>query len=120
MITTLADEPDEQPPAFLIANVYVPGNKSETVVLIPVPCVSIAPGFLISVHVPDEGNPLNMTLPVDIEQSGCVLVPITGAPGLAFTVRVYVAEAAAQGAPSGLFVVRVITIVLPASNGAGV
>ena len=42
-----------------------------------------APGFLVRVHVPDEGRPLRATLPVGTAQVGCVLVPTTGAVGAA-------------------------------------
>ena len=45
---------------------------------------------------------------------------MVGTAGSAFTVRVYVATAAAQGAPEGLSVVMVIVTVLPASPAAGV
>jgi hypothetical protein len=48
------------------------------------------------------------------------MVPIAGGEGKAFTLREYVAVAAAQGVPSGLFVVTVIITVLPASPAAGV
>lgn len=44
----------------------------------PVP--AIAPGFMVQFP---EGNPLNNTLPVAIEQVGCVVVPIAGAEGVA-------------------------------------
>lgn len=40
------------------------------------------PGFLVSVQVPD-GKPLNDTEPVANVQVGCVIVPITGAVGVA-------------------------------------
>lgn len=37
----------------------------------------------VRVHVPAEGNPFNITLPVDIAQLGDVIVPIVGAAGVA-------------------------------------
>ena len=40
------------------------------------------PGVRIRVHVPVDGNPVNITLPVDTVQVGWLMVPITGAPGL--------------------------------------
>ena len=40
------------------------------VVLIPVPVVTTAPGFLVSVQVPLAGNPLTITLPVATAQVG--------------------------------------------------
>jgi hypothetical protein len=48
------------------------------------------------------------------------IVPITGAAGIAFTVKEYVATPAAHGEPSGLFVVPVIITILPPSAIAGV
>ena len=44
--------------------------------------VLISPsGELIKVHVPDAGNPLNATLPVELVQVGWVIVPMSGAVG---------------------------------------
>ena len=40
----------------------------------------IAPGLMV--QLPD-GKPLNTTLPVDTAQVGCVIVPTTGAVGVA-------------------------------------
>ena len=74
----------------------------------------------VIVQSPDAGRLLSTTLPVGSAQDGCVIVPGTGAAGRAFTVRVYVADAAAQGVPRGLLVVTVITTVLPASAAVGV
>ena len=48
---------------------------------VPVPVEVTAPGFLVSVHVPEEGRPLRATLPVGTAQVGWVLVPTTGAAG---------------------------------------
>ena len=39
------------------------------------------PGVLVKVHVPDDGKPLNTTLPVDTLHVGCVIVPTVGAVG---------------------------------------
>jgi hypothetical protein len=39
-------------------------------VLVPVPVVVLPPGDLVSVHVPDEGNPVNITPPVPTPQVG--------------------------------------------------
>jgi hypothetical protein len=51
-------------------------------VVVPVPVVVAPPGDLVSVQVPDEGKPLNATLPVATLQVGCVIVPTTGAVGV--------------------------------------
>ena len=39
------------------------------------------------VHDPEAGSPLTSTLPVVIIHVGCVMIPMTGAEGLAFTVN---------------------------------
>ena len=52
------------------------------VVLVPVPVVVTPPGVLVNVHVPDDGNPLNATLPVATLHVGCVMVPTVGAVGV--------------------------------------
>jgi hypothetical protein len=38
-------------------------------------------GLRVRVHVPPEGNPFNVTLPVATEHVGCVIVPTAGADG---------------------------------------
>ena len=38
----------------------------------------VPPGVLVIVQVPDAGSPLNTTLPVGVEQVGCVIIPTTG------------------------------------------
>ena len=87
-MTTSADEPDEHPPALVTTKLYVPAVRPETVVIVPVPFVIIAPGLRINVHVPVAGNPLSSTLPVETVQVRLVIVPIAGTEGNAFTVKV--------------------------------
>jgi hypothetical protein len=41
----------------------------------------VPPGVLVSVQVPDEGSPFNITLPVATLHVGCVIVPTVGAVG---------------------------------------
>jgi hypothetical protein len=120
VITTSADEVDEHPSALVTTKLYVPAVRPETVVTVPVPFVVTAPGLRINVHVPDEGNPLSTTLPVETTQVRLVIFPIAGADGNAFTVRVKVPVAAAQGAPRGLFVVMVMITAFPPSANDGV
>ena len=43
--------------------------------LVPVPV--IPPGLIV--HVPVLGKPLNTTLPVEVIQDGCAMMPTTGA-----------------------------------------
>jgi hypothetical protein len=52
------------------------------VVLVPVPAVLIVPGYRISVQLPEAGNPVSTTLPVDNIHVGAVIVPIAGAGGI--------------------------------------
>ncbi len=91
-----------------------------TCVLVPVPVTVVPPGETVIVHCPAAGKLFSITLPVASEQVGCVIVPGTGEAGIAFTVRVKVAIAAAHGAPKGLSVVTVIKTVFPASATPGV
>ena len=65
----------------------VPIGTPVTVVVVPVPVVVVPPGVLVIVQVPVAGNPLSKTLPVAVKQSVCVILPINGAAGEVFTVR---------------------------------
>lgn len=57
----------------------MPGASPVNVVDEPVPVCVDPPGLTVRVHVPEEGRPVNSMLPVDVEQVGCVILPITGA-----------------------------------------
>ena len=60
----------------------MPADKFETEVVTPVP-VEVAPlGFCVKVHVPLDGKPFKVTLPVETLQVGCVIVPTEGAVGV--------------------------------------
>jgi hypothetical protein len=85
---TLADDPEIQPALLVTVKVCVPVIRAETVVPVPVPVVVAPPGLRVKVQVPLEGKPLNTTLPVDTKHVVWVMVPTTGAEGLAFTVNV--------------------------------
>lgn len=98
----------------------MPSGRSEIVALVPLPVVVSPPGLRVIVQVPEEGKPFKITLPVDTVQVGCVIVPTEGGEGVELTVKVYVAVAAAQGAPRGLLVVTVMVTMLPASPAEGV
>jgi len=47
-------------------------------VLVPDPLTDDPAGIVVKVQVPVAGKPFNVTLPVDIEQSGCVIAPTVG------------------------------------------
>jgi uncharacterized membrane protein len=49
------------------------------VALVPVPVVITPSGVLVTVQVPDDGKPLNTTLPVATLQVGWVMIPTVGA-----------------------------------------
>ena len=51
-------------------------------VVTPVPVEVTGPGFLVRVHVPEEGRLLRATLPVGTAQVGWVNVPTAGATGV--------------------------------------
>jgi hypothetical protein len=48
---------------------------------VPVPVVVVPPGVFVKVQLPDDGKPLNTTLPVATAQVGWVIVPTVGAVG---------------------------------------
>ena len=52
----------------------MPAANEPIVVLVPVPVID--PGLIVQLP---AGNPLNTTLPVAVEQVGCVIVPTVGA-----------------------------------------
>jgi hypothetical protein len=81
LITTLAEDGEIHPAALVTVKLYVFAASPVTVILVPVPVVVMLPGFLVRVHVPEEGRPLRATLPVATSQAGWVLVPTTGAAG---------------------------------------
>lgn len=58
------------------------GKSPVIVVLDPVPVVLILPGLRTSVHVPAEGNPFRVTLPVSVEHPGWTIVSAAGAAGV--------------------------------------
>jgi hypothetical protein len=74
----LADAEEVHPVAFVTVYVFVPAVRPLIVVLAPVPF--IAPGLIVQFP---EGKPFRTTLPVASEQVGCVMVPTTGADGVA-------------------------------------
>jgi hypothetical protein len=87
--------------------VYVPEGIPVTVVLVPVPVAVTPPGLLISVHVPETGNPLNPTLPVDTVHVGVVIIPTVGAAGVASCALITTFDDEPDTHPAALVTVKV-------------
>ena len=81
LITRLAEVREVHPSELVTVKVYVPVATPVMFVVGPVPSEVTPPGFRVRVQVPDEGNPLKVTLPVATVHVGCVIVPGTGANG---------------------------------------
>lgn len=45
--------------------------------------MAILPGVLVRVHVPEAGSPFRVIAPVDTVHDGWVILPVTGATGVA-------------------------------------
>ena len=75
--TTVVDDGEIHPLAFVTVKLWVPTASPDIVTLLPEP--DIAPGLIIQFP---AGRPLNVTLPVATVQVGCVTVPTTGAEGV--------------------------------------
>ncbi len=60
----------------------VPAAKPVKLVVVPVPVVVVAPGFVVKVQVPTAGNPDKAILPVATAHVACVIVPMIGADGV--------------------------------------
>ena len=82
LITTSADGPETHPNELVTVKVNVPAGMFIIVMEVPVPVLVTPPGVLVTVHVPDDGNPVSTTLPVDVAHVGCVMVPVTGGVGV--------------------------------------
>jgi hypothetical protein len=80
-IMILSDGGETHPASLVTVYVYVPLGRDVTVNIAPLPGRVIPPGKRVKVQVPVAGNPLKVTLPVEIRQSGLMIVSITGAVG---------------------------------------
>jgi len=101
LITTFAEAGDIQPAALVTVKLYVPVAKPVIVLLVPVPVID--PGLIV--HVPEAGKPLSTTLPVETVQLGWVMVPTTGAVGVAGWVLIIILAEAAEVHPTALVTV---------------
>ena len=83
----------------------MPALRPDIVVLVPVPVVVTDPGVRVSVQVPVKGRPLSATLPVATAQVVCVMVPTTGADGVAGEELITILVVEAEVQPSILVTV---------------
>jgi hypothetical protein len=82
VIKILADGGEMHPIELVTAKVYVPSGRFEMIIPVPDPVVVILPGARVNVHVPVEGNPDNVALPVDTVHVGWPIDVTTGAVGV--------------------------------------
>ena len=75
---------------------YVPAGRVDIVILVPVPVEVTLPGLRVIVHDPYAGSPFRTTLPVAIEQVGCVILQGTGASAIGEIVTCVVAVVTPQ------------------------
>jgi hypothetical protein len=75
------------------------------VVLVPVPVLVVPPGVRVKVQLPVAGKPFRITLPVDTEQVGWVIVPTVGAVGVAGWVLITTLAEAGEIQPEALVIV---------------
>jgi len=93
---------------LVTVKVRVPALSPEIVILVPVPAV--APGFTTQFP---EGNPFKITLPVETEQVGCVIVDMIGALGVTGCTLMITFDVAADVHPKVLVTVKEY---VPAAN----
>ena len=65
----------------------------------------IPPGVLVTVQVPDKGRLFNTTLPVEILQVGCVMVPTVGAVGVTGWALITISDDATETHPDAFVTV---------------
>lgn len=77
------------------------------VLLVPVPIVVVNPGVLFNVHVPDAGKPVKVTLPVDNEHEGGMIVPTIGGVGVAGWALIITVADTGDTQPEALVTIKV-------------
>ena len=75
--------------------------------VVPIPVMVVDPTDSVTVHMPDAGSPLKATLPVAVVQVGWVMVPTTGADGVAGCALITAPDDATEVHPAALVTVKV-------------
>lgn len=101
LMTTFPDAGDVHPEEFVTVKLYVLAAKPDIVVLVVDP--AIAPGLIVQLP---EGKLLKTTLPVASTQVGCVIVPTTGAVGVAGCVLITTFADAGEIHPAAFVTVK--------------
>ena len=76
------DTKEVHPSEFVMVKLYVAGGKFENVAVVPLPVMVVLFVVSVIIQLPVAGKPLKSTLPVAIEQVGCVTAPTIGAVGV--------------------------------------
>jgi hypothetical protein len=105
-ITIFSRGAEVHPVALVTVKEYVPGDNPEIDVWVPAP-VEFPPGVMVSVHVPEDGRPVNWTLPVCTEQVGWVIASTTGAEGVTGCELIIIVEDDGDVPPEALVTVYV-------------
>lgn len=101
LIITFSDATDVHPTELVTVKVCVPAGKSDIVVPAPVPEIELG----LMVHVPD-GKSFNITLPVETEQVGWVIIPIVGTEGVSGCAFIITSAVAIEVHPTELVTVK--------------
>ena len=79
----------------------------EKLVVVPDPVTVAPPGVAVTVQLPEAGSPLRATVPVATAQVGWVMVPTTGAEGVAGWAFTTALPEATEVHPAALVTVKV-------------
>ena len=110
VITALPEATEVQPPELVTVKVYVVdavNPEKVPVVVGPLPLMVAPPGDAVTVQDPLAGKPLKPTLPVAVEQVGCVIAPTTGAVGVAGCVLITASPEPVEVQPTEFVTVKV-------------
>ncbi len=69
-MTAFPDAAEVQPAAFSTVKVYVPAANPLKLPVVPVPVIVVEPTDSVTVQVPEAGNPLSATVPVETAHVG--------------------------------------------------